>query len=955
MRPAVVRAVAIVVSCALPLLAAGAQPRPRALEREAALARERGDAATLRARWAARLERERGDREARFGIAALDELEYRHDAAIAGYRAVSGATPADGLAAYARLAWARMDELRGRMGDARAGYDSTRLLARRAGDRETDGLALLSLAFLRANAEGIESGMATLDSAERLLPDDAAVRADAARRRATLLAVQLDPRARAVADEAVRLARASGDRRMEANAVRALALEHKMRGHADSSWAALDEVARLQRLARDDRALSETLIRIADLHITERRLGEARALLLEAERLARASRNEFALASAATGLGAVALRVRDLAAAHEHLAQAAALNVAAGDSASLVVVRGLQGVAAFEAGLLDTAWALRLGVLRAYEASNEIPDAVASRRSLATISLARGDLSTAHRELDAAEALVRRHRVPALAPPLWYDRARVRVREGRDADAAALLERYRAGLRADDLVARWDVEVLLAGIRARAGDARGAARALAAASTALERWRAQQGDSVLRLLAFQVAAHEGAPNGGDFARAIAAIAAGGAVAEAFDLAERQRARTLAERLAEARLLRAPGAAATTARRDAALPPMSSDAIRGALPGDDVALVELVTGRERAPTTAFVVTRAGVRAVALPDADALVPSLRRLLALVEGGDDATALRRQLADSVLLPVLAALDARVARLVVVPDGALHRVPWDALALGDGRPAIERYEVSLAPSATIAAALWLRPTSSRAARVLAVGDPARPPSGSALDSLGALPEARREARAVAAYGRDSRALVGSAASAASLRRQPLDSFSVLHFATHAVVDERSLLRSAILLSPGDGDDGALGPGDLATLPLDADLVVLSSCRSGSGVVVDGEGVQGLTAPLLAAGSRAIVASNWAVDDRETRLLVEDLYRALADGESLGGALRRAKLASLRRGRPPRDWAALVVVGDAGGRVPLEAPAPRLWLAGLVGACVLLPAVWAASRRRRR
>ena len=127
--------------------------------------------------------------------------------------------------------------------------------------------------------------------------------------------------------------------------------------------------------------------------------------------------------------------------------------------------------------------------------------------------------------------------------------------------------------------------------------------------------------------------------------------------------------------------------------------------------------------------------------------------------------------------------------------------------------------------------------------------------------------------------------------------------------------------------------------------------LVVLSACRSAGGHVVRGEGVQGLTAPFLQAGAKTVLATQWAIDDRSSHRLIRDFYQGLADGSTVGEALRAAKLASLDRGDPPAVWGAFTAVGDASVRV--QAVTPRSWLtflgsflalmvAGLMGARVI-------------
>lgn len=973
------RCAPILLLLLIPRLARAQGEAPLVIERQAVTAVEHDSVRVMRARWTARLAAKGSDRAARLGLALLHDLTYAYADAARGYATLTDtvAAPPDHYTAFAEMAWARMDDGRGAVGDAIKRYEVARALARRVNDSVTAGITAAAQTFLRANMTGMDAGMATLDTAERLVPRELdAIWSDLRRRRATLLAVQIDPRARDIANEAIRLARRAGDRRAEANAWRALALYHRMRGFPDSNTIALRMTAQLQRAARDRRALAETLVRIADAQLTERRLGLARQTLLEVQPEAQASHNDYALAASETGLGDLALRVHDLPSADRHLARAAALNIAANDSGSLTIVRNYQVNALMDAGWLDSAETIQRGILAHFQRTREVTDAVQARRVLAAIAMMRGDLAAAGRELDTADAVVRRHHLLRIAAALEYDRARLERLRGHDASAAKLLTRYLGGLREDDGVARWDVQVRLAEIEARTGNAMRAAQRLAHAADALDRWRSAQSDSTLRLLAFQTSSYEQGDRDTFFARAIAALAARGQTEAAFEHAERRRARTLAERMVQASALRSASATDSARHGSAIVVPRATVAsVAGALPGNDIALLEYVTGAMGAPTTLFVTTRRGVRALTLASADTLLPVVRRLLAAIEGGEDATLLARALGDALLAPALDSLGAGVTRLVIVPDGALHRVPFDALRLRDGRAALERYEISLAPSAAVVALLWKRGASSAPApaRVLAFGDPAfsaervttelqlasrdgrAARGGDAAVSFARLPESGREARIAASYGTGSVARLRDEATAAFLRSAPLDSFRVLHFATHALVDDRSLLKSAVVLAPSEGDDGLVSPGDLAALPLRADLVVLSACRSAGGVVVDGEGVQGLTAPLLAAGARAVVATAWPIDDHETVAVIKDFYRELSRGATVGSALREAKLAAMRRGAPVRDWASFTVIGDATVRVPLEAPShARWWIAAMLGVVGLgAGATWLTRRHR--
>jgi len=167
----------------------------------------------------------------------------------------------------------------------------------------------------------------------------------------------------------------------------------------------------------------------------------------------------------------------------------------------------------------------------------------------------------------------------------------------------------------------------------------------------------------------------------------------------------------------------------------------------------------------------------------------------------------------------------------------------------------------------------------------------------------------------------------VREAASENYLLKSSLTQFRIIHFATHALVDDRVSFRTALALAPGGGEDGFVTPAELARLRLDADLVVLSACRTAGGVVVDGEGVQGLTAPLLAAGARSIVATGWRVGDERIVSLIERFYAELARGRTVAEALRAAKLAAIERKAPASVWAAFTVFGDPFVTVSLQPP----------------------------
>jgi CHAT domain-containing protein len=156
-------------------------------------------------------------------------------------------------------------------------------------------------------------------------------------------------------------------------------------------------------------------------------------------------------------------------------------------------------------------------------------------------------------------------------------------------------------------------------------------------------------------------------------------------------------------------------------------------------------------------------------------------------------------------------------------------------------------------------------------------------------------------------------------AALAADLR-----DYRVVHFATHALADIQNPELSGLVLSQVDAEghprEGFLGLSDIYELDLDADLVVLSGCRTALGKEVRGEGVMGLTRGFQYAGVPRVLASLWPVQDRATAELMTRFYRAMwRDHQTPAAALREAQLALRReaRYRDPHSWAGFVLQGD--------------------------------------
>ena len=303
-------------------------------------------------------------------------------------------------------------------------------------------------------------------------------------------------------------------------------------------------------------------------------------------------------------------------------------------------------------------------------------------------------------------------------------------------------------------------------------------------------------------------------------------------------------------------------------------------------------------------------------------------------------------RELYRLLIEPIRAHLPATDgSRLTIVPHGALFGLPFAALRDSRGRYLVETYDVHYVPA--VAALRAQRLSGERAtASALLVGDPGAEAARDSLIPLPALPWANREVRTIATLlPTPPTVLVGGDATEANVRSQ-LEGRSLLHFATHGIVQNEERLSSYFALRPSasasplstvppqlrdglESGDGRLTANEAYGFRLDADLVVLSGCRTAAGPII-GEGVIGFTRAFLAAGASSVVATMWNVEDQSSFETMKSFYAAWVGGADKSRALRRAQLAvlrSLRAGKiringialpdSPRLWAGYVLVGN--------------------------------------
>jgi CHAT domain-containing protein/Tfp pilus assembly protein PilF len=377
-----------------------------------------------------------------------------------------------------------------------------------------------------------------------------------------------------------------------------------------------------------------------------------------------------------------------------------------------------------------------------------------------------------------------------------------------------------------------------------------------------------------------------------------------------------------------------------------------------VPGPEKSYVVLVEARPVSEDKAN-----GLAIYALPSQDDLADGTFLLTdrETLERPSKARAAGQQAYDLLLAPVKERI--RGKDLVIVAGGPLGYVPFEAL-VEDGRYLIEQHRIRYAPSLTALhlVRLWEKTRAKPERPLWALADPVYDKTDERAEGKADLAQASRDAlaeylaratRGHAAGGvpyrrlcltgqeadairqllgaADADVLTGLRASEAAVKAASAKGLLALvryvHFATHGILGLDTGQPPALVFSlvgndgardeDGGVNDGFLRLDEVTRLQLNADLVVLSACETGRGRLYAGEGVTGLARAFLYAGSRGVVCSLWAVDDRETATFMAHLYGGLKDGRAAADALRAAKLEMIRAGNPPVYWAPFILIGE--------------------------------------
>ena len=264
----------------------------------------------------------------------------------------------------------------------------------------------------------------------------------------------------------------------------------------------------------------------------------------------------------------------------------------------------------------------------------------------------------------------------------------------------------------------------------------------------------------------------------------------------------------------------------------------------------------------------------------------------------------------------PVAKYLQAR-DQLYLVPHGFIHFLPLHALKV-NGDSLIRQHAVAYTPSASVLKFL-LRKGRDQWERCIAFGVALDGEDERALPTLSPDRQARAHHMRTIFEGEAhevsdlfaGQCLTGSQVTQEKVRQGCVGQ-DLIHFSCHGYFDVQDPLESGLKLW-----DGMLTTRQIFNLKLDAELVVLSACQTGSNWRRAGDDLIGLTRAFLYAGAASLLVSLWPVSSKSTREFMVDFFQRLKKGDDKAAALQQAQLHQIENYQNPFYWAPFILVGD--------------------------------------
>lgn len=739
-----------------------------------------------------------------------------------------------------------------------------------------------------------------------------------------------------VHERLLELRRRAGLAQEVARALNEIGIDYRHLGRFEEAARAYEEALGIHEANGNPEGQAIVLYNLANIHLDTGEIEEALRLFRQSLRIAEEIQHTYGLTLLHNSLAGVFLEAGNLDSARTHVTESLAITESAGLAYGAVVAHEISGRIELTSGRLGRASATLATALALADSGDFGRERASVRVALARLARAEG----------ASDAAVR-----------WANAAVAIANEQDDPDA-----QYE-GLEAQGLALE------------AAGDSSAALQAYTRAIELLESWRGRLALGDLRMGVAQ-------PRWSAYEGAIRILVAAGRGAEAFEVSERARARLLLELMAErwlaadelspigqikARLReRYSAAAAAPAELRPALDeeidqltatldsletsahPVAgaAAAARDARPASIAEVSAGLTGPGRGALAYFWGDRDvygwwigsdGVSAARLGSSDSISTLIGFLRAGIEdpaSGGAWTAAAHLAYEKLVAPLN---PGPAEEIFALPAGPLAYLPLEVLIPNEEvSPWAATHRIVYGPSASVL--LRLRAVDGNRdwdRALLAVGDPdvrraaALPGGDGARVPLPPLPHAATEARQLGKMFKSQGAdvLTGRRATLDRWRDQSPGRYRYLHFAAHALVDDRRPDQTRIVLA-----GRPLDLPSVRNLNLNAELVTLSACETGLGRRVRGEGIIGLPHAFLAAGARGVLVSLWRISDRSAADFMERFYRELQVGGPPAEALLHVRRALIEEGAGvahPSRWAAFVLVGGADGETQPAAEPP--------------------------
>ena len=587
-------------------------------------------------------------------------------------------------------------------------------------------------------------------------------------------------------------------------------------------------------------------------------------------------------------LGVCYLRLGDYESAQRHYEQAQAGFAKAGNNFEEQIWTGNIGTLLYEAGNYAGA---AVAYRRALEIARSVQnDDWAARwaSSLGAMTAESGDWDAAERYNNEARALEQRLRTSHFEAMELSTAGRIALGRGRFADAERLFLEAMSKP-AEDPRIKLIAQTKLASLYQQTGEPRRAEAEFQAAVSSIDRLNSDliNEDYKFGYLASLI----------DFYRMyVAFLMANSEPQRALEVAESSRSHVLAQR----------------SGRPEAVQPHTAAAYQKLARQANATLLEYWLSEDR--SYLWVITPQRIRNYQLPPVKSirsLVETYRSVIMAQRNPLEVAAdTGRKLYETLLAPAAENLCPN-CRVVIVPDQDLYSLNFESLPAGTDTSKfwIEQANVTIAPSLDYLVDASRRQHAEKGKGLLVMGDPA--------PSLAEFPKLEYASREIDSIGSsmsssESKIVRGADARPASYGTAQPGHFGFIHFSAHATANTQSPLDSAVILS-GPPEQCKLFARDVMSVPLTAELVTISACRSAGAKTYAGEGLVGFSWAFLRAGARNVIAGLWDVNDRSTAQLMSRLYTEIAQGSTPAVALRTAKLALIHGGgsySKPFYWA---------------------------------------------